>query len=90
MVNIVSTYFMTMVSSRWEVKLSMPWPFGKVSTPPSRFDIFSGQLEKGANWLETVEDLDTARRRIKEIAGKEPGVYFVFSADSRSIVAKIE
>jgi hypothetical protein len=47
-------------------------------------------LEKDAVWLETVEGLEAAQRRMEEIATRKPGVYFIFSSGDRSVVAKIE
>jgi len=52
-----------------------------------KFDIFSGTLDKGAFWLEAVEGLDNAKRRMEVIAIKSPGKYFVFCDFSHSVVA---
>lgn len=55
-----------------------------------KFDIFSGELDKNAVWLETVDGLAEAQKRMQEIATRKPGVYFIFSSGDRSVVAKLE
>ena len=54
------------------------------------FDIFTGTSEKNAIWLESVDGLSNARARMHDIAARIPGLYFVFSVGSRSVVAQIE
>jgi hypothetical protein len=54
------------------------------------FDIFSGQPGQDAIWVEAVVGLSNARERMQQIAAKEPGTYFVFSATGRSVLAQIE
>ena len=49
-----------------------------------RFDIFSGQIDKNALWVETVEGLSNARERMEQIAAEKPGQVFHFlAAESR-------
>lgn len=55
-----------------------------------RFDIFSGTLEEGAVWIETVVGLDRARERMAQMAATKPGSYFVFSFNNNSVVAKLD
>jgi hypothetical protein len=43
-----------------------------------RFDIFS-DTDNDAQWIEVVEGLDTASRRMKFYAAKCPGKYFIFN-----------
>jgi hypothetical protein len=43
-----------------------------------KFDIFSGSVDKNAFWLEHVEGLEKAKRRLEEIATKQPERYFLF------------
>ena len=43
-----------------------------------KFDIFSGSIDKNAFWLERVEGLEKAKRRMKEIATRQPERYFLF------------
>lgn len=54
------------------------------------FDIFSGWPEKVEVWLEAVEGLFDARRRMEQIAEHTPGHYFIFSVQHRSCVAEID
>lgn len=55
-----------------------------------RFDIFSGSVDKDAMWIEAVDGLNAARKRMEEIALEVPGRYFVFSAYSRTILAQVD
>jgi hypothetical protein len=54
------------------------------------FDIFSGELERDARWLEAVQGLDSAKDRMKQIASETPGKYFIFCTSYRSVVETIE
>jgi hypothetical protein len=54
------------------------------------FDIFSGELEKDARWLEAVQGLDSAKVRMKQIASVTPGKYFIFCTASRSVLERTE
>jgi hypothetical protein len=53
------------------------------------YDIFSGTTNKDAVWLEAVIGLDEARRCVKSRAASVPGNYFVFHAETRSILMRI-
>ena len=53
----------------------------------SKFDIFSGSIDKDALWLETTEGLANAKQRMNELAAKSPGKYFVFCDFSHTVVA---
>lgn len=55
-----------------------------------RFDIFSGQIDKNALWIETVEGLSSARERMEQIAAEKPGQYFIFSPLNHAVLAQIE
>ena len=55
-----------------------------------RFDIFSGSVDKNAFWLERVEGLEKAKRRMEEIATKQPERYFLFCDFSHTVVAQID
>jgi hypothetical protein len=55
-----------------------------------KFDIFSGQIDSNALWLESVEGLSKARDRMRQIAAEKPGRYFVFSPASNSVLAETE
>jgi hypothetical protein len=55
------------------------------------FDIFKGTTTDGdAMWLEAVSGLGNAQWRMKEIAAKSPGQYFVFSQECSSVVARTD
>jgi len=54
-----------------------------------RFDIFSG-TDINAQWIEVVEGLDTASRRMEFYALKSPGKYFIFSSSEHEIAASID
>jgi hypothetical protein len=54
------------------------------------FDIFSGGPDKDPLWLETVIGLSNARERMQQIAAREPGQYFLFSAQTQTVLARIE
>lgn len=56
----------------------------------AKFDIFSGQIDKNAMWIETVEGLSNARERMERIAAEKPGQYFVFSSLTHSVLAQVE
>jgi hypothetical protein len=38
--------------------------------------------------METVQDLETAKLRIMELAGRSPGQYFVYSQERQEIVSE--
>jgi len=50
------------------------------------FDIFRKDLLGTPVWMEAVEDIETARRRVTEMVGRSPGEYFVFSHETEEIV----
>jgi hypothetical protein len=54
-----------------------------------RFDIFSG-TDNNAQWIEVVEGLDTASRRMEFYAAKCPGKYFVYSCSEHTIADTID
>jgi len=55
-----------------------------------KLDIFSGGIDENALWLERVEGLENAKRRMEERATKSPGRYFVFCDFSHTAVAQID
>jgi hypothetical protein len=61
---------------------------GGVSGPS--FDIFSGESEQDAVWVECVEGLSAAQERMKQIAELAPGRYFLFSVQDHIVLARIE
>jgi len=54
------------------------------------FDIWSGIPEKSGKWLETVAGLGNARRRMKDLAARTPGKYFIFSVWNSCVLDQIE
>ena len=53
-------------------------------------DIFSGELEAAAVWLEAVQGLTAARERMRQIASNNPGKYFILSVADRSVLERID
>jgi hypothetical protein len=53
------------------------------------YDIFSGQFDKDAMWLEAVEGLGAACDKMNERAKKSPGPYFVFCQNANKVLAHI-
>lgn len=55
------------------------------------YEIFRGRHgENNVRWIEPVEGLGPANERMKELAAKQPGPYFVFSVVSHSVVASLD
>jgi hypothetical protein len=54
-----------------------------------RFDIFFG-THNSAQWIEVVEGLETASRRMEFYAAKCPGKYFVFDCSEHTIADTID
>jgi hypothetical protein len=50
------------------------------------FDIFRKDLLGTPVWMEAVEDIETAKRRVTELADRSPGEYFVVSRETEEIV----
>ena len=50
------------------------------------YDIFRKDLLGIPVWMESAEDLEAAKRRVIEMAGRSPGEYFVFSRQTEEIV----
>ena len=49
-------------------------------------DIFRKDLLGTPVWMEAVEDIETAKLRVTELARRSPGEYFVFSHETEEIV----
>jgi hypothetical protein len=56
----------------------------------SKFDIFAGEIQKNAIWLEAVAGLEEAKIRMEQVAARSPGKYFVYCSITRSVVAKLD
>jgi hypothetical protein len=48
----------------------------------STFDMFSGRVDKGAIWVETVEGFGNTYELMTKLAAKDPGLYFIISQDT--------
>ena len=59
-------------------------------SPPRKFDIFAGEIQKNAIWLEAVAGLDEAKKRMEQTARQKPGHYFIFCSATSSVVAELE
>jgi len=53
-------------------------------------EIFSGIYPDDVLWIESVEGLAAASERMKAIATKAPGPYFVFDARTRKVLDSID
>jgi hypothetical protein len=53
-------------------------------------DIFSGELEKDASWLEAVQGLAGAKERMKQIAAERPGKYFIFCVADSAVLESMD
>jgi hypothetical protein len=51
------------------------------------YDIFRKDLLGTPVWMESAEDLETAKLRVMEMADRSPGEYFVFSQETKEIVS---
>ncbi len=54
------------------------------------FDIFSGVFEQDAMWMEAVQGIDHATKRMEQIASEKPGKYFVFCSATHLVVASTD
>jgi hypothetical protein len=55
------------------------------------YEVFFGRFGTAtAQWLERVHGLGCACERMKELAHKEPGSYFVFCSRTRRLLAYID
>ena len=54
------------------------------------FDLFSGGPEHDPLWLETVSGRSRARERIEFLSAQKPGQYFIFCAQTQTILDRIE
>jgi len=51
------------------------------------YDIFRKDLLGTPVWMEAVQDIETAKLRVTELAGRSPAEYFVFSQETQEIVS---
>lgn len=53
------------------------------------FDIYSGMPGDKAQWLESAASLESAQNRMRELALKSPGSYFIFNSWTFCTVARL-
>ena len=53
------------------------------------FDILSRAPEENGSWVEAIEGLPRARRRMRQIAAEKPGKYFLFSSTDELILTRV-
>jgi hypothetical protein len=51
------------------------------------YDVFRKDLLGTPVWMEAAGDIETAKLRMMELAGRSPGEYFVFSQQTQEIVS---
>jgi hypothetical protein len=51
------------------------------------YDIFRKDLLGTPVWIAAVQDLETARLHVLELAGRSPGEYFVFCQKTQQVVS---
>jgi len=55
------------------------------------YDIFAGRYgDLDVRWIQAVEGLSCANERMKEIAAKQYGPYFIFDAHSHKVLASVD
>jgi hypothetical protein len=54
------------------------------------FDIFSGVFEQNALWVEAVQGIDHATKRMEQIASDKPGKYFIFCSATHAVVSSTD
>lgn len=55
----------------------------------SMFDIFSTLPDGSPLWLEAVEGLEAAKRRLRGLARIRPGNYFIYSERNGGVVERV-
>jgi hypothetical protein len=59
-----------------------------IPSPVPKFDIFCGRFpDPNVVWVDAVEGLAAACKRMEQIAAEKPGRYFVFNASDRTVLA---
>jgi len=70
--------------SKTPVSLSSNW--GWITMETFGYDILKKDSVGAPIWLEAVRDLDTAKKRVAELAENSPGEYVVFCEQTSQIV----
>jgi hypothetical protein len=68
-------------------KHNVPDRSNRMSSP--RLDIFKEDLGGNPVWVAAAVDLDSARRRVSQLAPVSPGEYFVFDQKTCQIVGRL-
>lgn len=56
----------------------------------SAFDIFSGIPYGDCKWMQSVNGLGAAHKRLQEIAAETPGKYFMFNAWNSCVLTQVD
>jgi hypothetical protein len=62
---------------------------GIAAMPTPSLDIFRKDVRGNPVWIDCVEDAETARLRLSQLASALPGDYFVFDQRTNRIVASV-
>lgn len=54
------------------------------------YHIFSGSPEKDPLWIELTHGLEAANERVKQLAEKAPGRYFIFDPRTSAVVSRLD
>jgi hypothetical protein len=57
--------------------------------PSVALDIFKKDIRGNPVWIDAVDDLETARFRLSQLATVIPGEYFAFDQRTHQIVARL-
>ena len=52
-------------------------------------DLFRSDVHGSPIWLESAEDIETARFRLLELASAQPGEYFAFDQTTHRVVVNL-
>lgn len=53
------------------------------------FDIFTTLPDGRPLWVECIEGVEEARRRMKTLANSQPGDYFIYSEKSGGVIDRV-
>jgi hypothetical protein len=53
------------------------------------FDILAGSPGRDAKWIESLEGLDLAQARMRQLAAQQPGAYFIFNTWNMCVVSEV-
>ena len=70
------------------VSRERPVTWMECSRNAAHYDIFRRDLLGTPVWMETVQDLETAKLRMRELAKRSPGEYFIYSQERQEILSE--